>query len=83
MSPETEGRWVGALLTWWMSPDFTLQLTSEHFVSPNDSHCYRKNQSPLLPLPLHTWSQAMRPCPMPLPVFGPGDLESRATGSFP
>lgn len=81
MSPEMEGRWVEAPLTWWMSPDLTLQLTSDSF--PNDSQCYQKNQSPLLPLPLHTWSQAMRPCPMPLPAFGPGDLESRATGCFP
>lgn len=53
-SPEIEGRWEEALLTWWMSPDLTLQLTSEHLVPPTTNIATRRTQgkedpSPLLP----------------------------------
>lgn len=70
ISPEIEGKWEEAPLAWWMSPDFTLKLTSEHLVSPVTTIATRRTQV-LLPLLLHTWPQAMRPCPMPLQAFWP------------
>lgn len=55
------------MLTRWVSPDLTLQLTSEQFVSPmaiiaTRSWASRWPQVPSFPFPLHTWSQVMRSC---------------------
>lgn len=48
-SPEIEGRWEEALLTWWMPPDLILQLTSEHLVSPMTTNATRRTQVPSFP----------------------------------
>lgn len=49
MSPETEGRWEEALLTWWMSPALTLQLTPEHLVSLVTTIATRRTRVPSFP----------------------------------